>query len=113
MDISVSSACEKFGLTLVGGGENSSNTITNVYIGDLLSWVMGKAKEGCAWITIQSHINIVAVALLVNAACIIICEDSVPDADTIAKSEAEGIPLLQTSLTSYEIAELFAELNKR
>lgn len=45
--------------------------ISGVYIGDLLSWVMGRAKAGDAWITIMSNINIVAVASLADVACII------------------------------------------
>lgn len=32
--------------------------ITGVYIGDLLSWVMGRAQSGDAWITIMSNANI-------------------------------------------------------
>ena len=35
--------------------------VTSAYIGDLLSWVMGKAKSGDAWITIMSNKNILAV----------------------------------------------------
>lgn len=36
--------------------------ITGCYIGDLLSWVMGRANSGDMWITVMSNINIVAVA---------------------------------------------------
>jgi hypothetical protein len=48
--------------------------IEGVYIGDLLSWVMGRAKANCAWITIMSNINIIAVASLANVACILLAE---------------------------------------
>jgi len=44
------------------------------YAGDLLSWVMGRARENCAWITIMSNINIVAVASLADVGCIIMAE---------------------------------------
>ena len=36
--------------------------VSGVYIGDLLSWVMGRAGADEAWITIMSNRNIVAVA---------------------------------------------------
>jgi hypothetical protein len=40
--------------------------ITGGYTGDLLSWVMGRASCGNAWITIMSNINIIAVASLLD-----------------------------------------------
>lgn len=111
IEIKVSEIMEKFGLTLITDGEGLENTVTNVYIGDLLSWVMGRAKESCAWITIQGHINIIAVALLVNASCIIVAEGASVDPDSIAKANAEDIPILTSSKTSYELAELFSALD--
>ena len=36
--------------------------IKGCYIGDLLSWVMGRAEADNVWITIMSNINIAAVA---------------------------------------------------
>ena len=41
--------------------------IGGVYIGDLLSWVMGRAKADDAWITIMTNINVVAVAALARS----------------------------------------------
>ena len=40
--------------------------LSGVYIGDLLSWVMGRAGEDNAWITIMSNSNIIAVATLAD-----------------------------------------------
>ena len=48
--------------------------ISDVYIGDLLSWVMGRAKSDDAWITIMSNVNILAVASLADTSCIILAE---------------------------------------
>ena len=48
--------------------------ISGVYIGDLLSWVMGRANSGDAWLTIMSNMNIIAVASLADVACIILAE---------------------------------------
>ena len=53
--------------------------ISGVYIGDLLSWVMGRADTDEAWITIMSNRNIVAVATLADTACILLAEGVVPD----------------------------------
>ena len=48
--------------------------IKGVYIGDLLSWVMGRATSGDAWVTIMSNINVIAVAQLTDVACVILAE---------------------------------------
>ena len=41
-----------------------TNIVENVYIGDLLSFVMANGKEGALWLTVQKHLNVVAVAEL-------------------------------------------------
>ena len=65
---------EKLALTPVAVCE-PAREIDGVYIGDLLSWVMGRAQSGNVWITIMSNINIVAVASLADTSCIILAED--------------------------------------
>ncbi len=85
--------------------------ITDIYIGDLLSVVMGKAKEGNAWLTIQGHINIVAVALLTGVSCIIVCENSEVDANTIEKATNEEISVFSTPLSAFHAAKKLIELS--
>jgi len=68
--------------TLENQGVDLEKTIENVYIGDLLSWVMSHADKKCAWITVQTHMNIVAVAVLLEMSCIILPEDLKPDENT-------------------------------
>lgn len=79
-------------------------TIEGVYIGDLLSIVMSKAKHNYVWITIQTHMNIVAVAELLELACIVIVENMDIDEDTIAKAKELNIPIFKTSQSAYETA---------
>lgn len=86
--------------------------IDGAYIGDLLSWVMGKADSGNVWITIMSNINIVAVATLTEASCIVLAEGVMPDADALSAAEAKGINILSTSLSSYEAAIAVSNLIK-
>ncbi len=75
-----------------------------VYIGDLLSWVMGRASEGNAWITIMSNVNVIAVATLSDVACVIFAEGVKPDAELIALANEKGVNLLSSSLPAYETA---------
>lgn len=76
--------------------------IEGCYAGDLLSWVMGRAEAGCAWITIMTNNNIVAVASLIDMACIILAENTEPDEGTLALAESRGVNLLRSSLPVYE-----------
>ena len=82
--------------------------IDGVYIGDLLSWVMGKAESGNIWITIMSNINIVAVASLTDASAILLTENVEPDAEALRVAEEKGINILSTELSSYEAATKIA-----
>jgi len=73
------------------------------YTSDLLSCVMAGAKSNYLWITLQAHLNIVAVAALLEVPAIIITENARPDAATIAKANEQGITLLSTPNPTYEI----------
>ncbi|HHX59713.1 MAG TPA: AraC family transcriptional regulator [Epulopiscium sp.] len=88
--------------------ETGNNPIKGVYCGDLLSWVMAKAQSGNVWITIQSHINVIAVASLIGIPAIIIVEGSEIDDDVIKKAEEEEIAIFTTHKPAYEIASLCA-----
>ena len=76
---------------------------TGGYSSDLLSCVMAGAKKGNIWITLQAHLNIVAIAALNELAAIIITENAQPDAASIAKANEQGVILLSTALPTYEI----------
>ncbi len=100
----VSDLIQKLDMTLLTNPEIPDREITGCYIGDLLSWVMGKAQQGDAWITIMSNINIVAVASLTDAACIILCEGVLAEESVIDKANSEDIIILKSDKTAYEIA---------
>ncbi len=78
--------------------------VKGVYIGDLLSWVMGNASASNVWITIMSNINTVAVATLADVSCILLAEGVVPDDDMINVAKAKGVNILSTNLPAYESA---------
>ncbi len=76
--------------------------ITGVYIGDLLSWVMGKAKSGDAWITIMSNVNILAVASLTDCACIILSEGVTLESEIIETAKLKDINVLTFKGSSFD-----------
>ncbi len=78
--------------------------INGVYIGDLLSWVMGKAQCDNVWITIMSNINVIAVASLSDVSCILLAEDVTLESDVLNTAKDKGINVLSTNLATYEAA---------
>jgi hypothetical protein len=88
----------------------ASMTPTGGYSSDLLSCVMAGAKKGNLWITLQAHLNIVAVAALNEIAAVIVTENAQPDAASIAKANQQGVILLSTSHPTYEISGKLWEL---
>jgi hypothetical protein len=81
-----------------------SVTPSSGYTSDLLSCVMAGAKNQGLWITLQAHVNIVAVAALLDLSAIIITEDARPDQATIEKANQQGITLLSTPQPTFTIA---------
>ncbi|MGN1390041.1 MAG: hypothetical protein ACI4WR_10350 [Bulleidia sp.] len=87
-----------------------SLNITGGYAGDLLSWVMGRGQPGQAWITVQVHRNIIAVAALREFSCIIIADGASVPEDLIAKAEEENILILESGIPVYETAVTLSKL---
>jgi hypothetical protein len=88
-------------------------TPTGGYSSDLLSCVMAGAKKGHLWITLQAHLNIVAIAALNEVAAIIISENAQPDSVSIAKANQQGVILLSTPQPTYEVNGKLWELGIR
>ncbi len=84
--------------------------ITGGYAGDLLSWVMGRASEGDAWITIMSNVNIVAVCTLADPACIVLSEGVRPDDEALARAKEQDVNIISTSLDTFSACAEIAKL---
>lgn len=77
--------------------------VTGGYVGDLLSDVIANSNDGDIWITRQAHQNIVAVASLKDHAGIVLVNGSNPDSDTLEKAIKEGIPIMVSELSGFEV----------
>ncbi len=83
------------------------------YTSDLLSCVMAGARKDGLWVTLQSHLNIVAVAALLELSGVIITEGAQPDQATITKANEQGVTLLSTKASSFEVVGKLWELGLR
>lgn len=77
--------------------------VTGGYAGDLLSWVMGRAQDGDAWVTIMTNINVIAVASLADVACVVLAENVPVEADVIGAAAAKDITLLRSAKPTFEL----------
>ena len=94
---------DALGLRVAAGAERLEMEVTGGYTSDLLSCAMAGANKGDIWVTLQGHLNVVAVASLNELAAVIVTEGKPVAAETASKAEEEGVALLQTSLTSYQV----------
>lgn len=77
--------------------------VTGGYAGDLLSWVMGRAQSGDAWVTIMTNRNVLAVAALADTACVIVAEDSAVEEDVISLAKEKSINLYRSSAKTFDL----------
>ena len=106
--MTVNNLIEKLNLKILAQGD-TDREITGGYCGDLLSWVMGRATEGCVWITIMTNINIAAVGQLADVAAIIVAEGAVPDENVLATAEDKGVNILLSDKTAFRTAVEIAD----
>lgn len=108
--MTVKDLMDKMELKAIAGMDGLDRPVTGGYCGDLLSWVMGRATAGDAWITVMGNLNSIAVAVLADVSCIILAEDAVADANAIERANAEDIPILTSSKRQFDLAHTLANL---
>lgn len=101
------------GLEVATGKGQLATEITGGYASDLLSCVMAGASSGNAWVTLQAHVNVVAVAELLNLACVIITEGARPNDETLARATEKNVVVLLTKECSFTIAGRLYQLGIR
>ncbi|MBW1708310.1 MAG: serine kinase [Deltaproteobacteria bacterium] len=101
---------QRLELKVLSGSELLEREVTGGYTGDLLSDVMANADTGQVWITLQAHINIVAVGVLRELTGIILIKDRTPDEATLTKAKQENVPILQSDRPAFEISGLLFNL---
>ena len=90
--------------------DNPGAEINFAYSGDLLSDVMGHCGDESVLITIQNHLNAIAVCTLAGIEAVVICQGRpVPD-DMKAAAEREGVGIITTPLSQFAAAIALSDL---
>jgi len=99
----VNELIKKLNLEVINSGSKSDNVISGCYATDLLSLAMGNVEAGNIWITVQTNMNILGIAALTDASCVIIAQEmNVPD-DVCKKAVEEDICVLRSDKTVFEL----------
>lgn len=100
--VTLETVCSALGAEVHVAGD-AARTVEKVAVGDLLSFVMGSDSDGAAWVTIQSHLNVAAVAVLKDMPIILIASGRKPADDLIERCKAEKIALVTVSDSIFDI----------
>lgn len=84
--------------------------VTGGYCGDLLSWVMGRAPADHAWFSVMGNINAIAVCVLADLPCLILCENAPLDDAARSRADTENITVLRSDKNAYTLAVALSKL---
>ena len=111
--MTVREIAEKLNLRVFSGEAGLDREVTGGYVSDLLSDVMGFAKDGSVWVTLQTHKNVMAIATLKELAAVVIVKGFEPEEDAKEVSEEEGIPILGSTEQTVELTGRISNLLSR
>ncbi|MDD4890722.1 MAG: serine kinase [Phycisphaerae bacterium] len=74
------------------------------FASDLLSDVLAHASAGSLLVTVQVHLNVIAVAVHADLAGVIFAAGRSPEEPVRAKAVAEGVPLFASTLPAFDLA---------
>jgi predicted transcriptional regulator len=109
----LSEIVRKLDLNVQAGEDALDIEVTGGYAADLLSCAMAGARRGNLWVTLQGHLNVIAIATLDELAGVIVSESKPVAHDALAKAQEEHLPILTTSMTTFEVAGRLWEIGIR
>jgi hypothetical protein len=107
--MNVSSLVESLGLVLHNEGDGKRPASRGV-VGDLLSFVMGGAPEGSVWVTLQTHVNLAAVAVLKEIPLVILASGRIPDQELVERCRKENITLATAAQSPFDVCGALHDL---
>ena len=100
---------KEYGLTVANEGMGGSRTLSGVYCCDLLSLVMGRAQADEALLTVMANVNTIAVAVLADVGCVVLCEGIRFDDDVLQKAIDQEVCVLYSEESTFRTALKFAK----
>ena len=110
INMTIATMAERLELNRLSGGTDKD--VASCYISDLLSRVLGGCQAGDVWITVQSSLNMVAVAVMTEASCVILPEGLIAPGNVIEKANEEDLTIFSSKDSAYLLALKIAEFLK-
>lgn len=98
------------GAEVAAGDDCLDREVTGGYASDLLSCVMAGAQQGNIWVTLQAHMNVIAVAVLLDLSAVVITEGARPEAQVLARASEKGMPVLLCKQGSFTTVTRLAQV---
>jgi hypothetical protein len=95
------------------GDRQDDPDITQGYASDLLSDVLANAPTGGVLVTLQVHLNVIAVAGHAGLRAVIFSSGRRPEAEVIAKAAEEGLILFSSAADTFELTGRLYQLGIR
>jgi hypothetical protein len=113
--MTLSQIADKLGLTLLNPGVpfDPSREVGQAHASDLLSDVLANAPSGGLLLTIQVHLNVIAVAVHAGLAGVVFTAGLTPEEPVRERAAAEGLPLFGTAESTFQVAGRLYELGLR
>ena len=107
--MTVKQLAQKCGFEIINGNDLPDREISGAYCCDLVSWVIGRARENSALLTVMTNMNVVAVCVMADLSCVVYTENVTPDEQARKKAEENGVFLLRSEKPTFETAVLINE----
>jgi len=106
--MTISELASELDLEKLSGGDDRE--VASCYISDLLSRVLGGCSADDIWITVQTSLNMVAVAVMTEVSCVILPEGLTAPDNVLEKANEEGLAIFSSKENAYELAVKIAAL---
>lgn len=81
----------------------SVRAVRDVCVCDLLSWVLAHGEAGAVWVTVRTHLTVVAIACLRSFACVVVPDGIEVPRPTVERADREGVPVFSSARTGYAL----------
>jgi hypothetical protein len=92
---------------------DADEEVTHGYASDLLSDVLAHAPAGGVLVTLQVHLNVIAVASHAGLRAVIFSCGRMPDDEILERAAGEGLSLFGSKADTFEIVGRLYELGLR
>lgn len=109
----LSEIVKELDLKVIYDGGDLEREITGGYASDLMSDAIARAGAGEIWVTLQIHLNVVAIGSMKDLGAILLTLGRNLNSDALTKAKEEGLAIVSSDRGAFEIIGRLYELGIR